>query len=664
MYSKLAFRNLKRSFKDYAIYFLTLVFGVCIFYTFNSIQSQSIMLELNEAQSNAFEVVDKIMGYASVFVSFVLAFLIIYANNYLIKRRKKEFGIYMTLGMDKGNLSTIIFFETLFVGIISLAIGLGIGVILSQGLSVLTAKMFQVNLLKFKFVFSYNAMIKTLISFSVIYVLVLMFNSISIRKIQLIDLINSSKKNESIKVRNIWISVVVFIISLIMIGYAYFIALDKGISTIGINVNGRSILLGIVGTFLFFFSLSGFLLKLVQSNRKFYLKDLNMFVLRQINSKINTVFISMSFICLSLFIGICMLAAGLGINSALNADLKDLTQYDQTIWSNNGIDIEEYLREKNLEIKDYSNNYSSLIYYNSGIRYSDILSPEDMNKTKDLYALATDGEIQVLSLSEFNEVMKMLNKEPLNLKDGEYALFSDIDMLIDPLNNVLNNNREIIISGTALKPGSKNTIKVVAYNQTIKNNLCTIIVKDDIITGLSPLAATLNLNFKEDSEKIFNEKLDKISEVIREENGISVFYITRDELVASSTSMGAMISYLGIYIGGIFLIVSAAVLALQQLSESTDNIARYNLLRKIGVDENIINKSLFIQIAIYFLMPLSLALIHSIAGLEFSKRVITLFGSISIMNNVLIALGTLVIIYGGYFIATYIGAKKNINNVA
>ncbi|MCF0149303.1 MAG: ABC transporter permease [Clostridium sp.] len=663
MYSKLAFRNLKRSFKDYAIYFLTLVFGVCIFYTFNSIESQSIMLELNEAQANAFKAVDSVMGYASIFVSFVLAFLIIYANNYLIKRRKKEFGIYMTLGMDKGNLSTIIFFETLLVGIISLVIGLGVGVILSQGLSVLTAKMFQVNLIKFKFVFSYAAMIKTLISFGVIYILVLMFNSMSIRKIQLIDLINSSKKNESIKVRNIWISVVVFIISLIMIGDAYYIALSRGTSTIGINVNGRSILLGIVGTFLFFFSLSGFLLKLVQLNKKFYLKDLNMFVLRQINSKINTVFISMSFICLSLFIGICMLAAGLGINSAMNADLKDLTQYDQTIWSNNGIDIEEYLREKNLEIKDYSKSYSNLIYYNSNIRYSDILSPEDITKAKDLYALATDGEIQVLSLSEFNEVMKMLNNEPLRLEDGEYALFSDIDILIDPLNNVLNNNREISINGTTLKSGAKKTIEVVAYNQTMKNNLCTIIVKDDVITGLNPWAATLNINFKEDSEKIFNEKLDNIREVSREENEVNVFYITKDELIASSTSMGAMISYLGIYIGGIFLIVSAAVLALQQLSESSDNIARYNLLRKIGVDENIINKSLLIQIAIYFLMPLSLALIHSVAGLEFSKRVITLFGSISIMNNILIAIGTLIIIYGGYFIATYIGAKKNIKNV-
>ncbi|MDY4253913.1 FtsX-like permease family protein, partial [Clostridium sp.] len=404
MYSKLAFRNLKRSFKDYAIYFLTLVFGVCIFYTFNSIESQSIMMELSEVQASAFEQVDLIMGYASIFVAFVLAFLIIYANNYLIKRRKKEFGIYMTLGMDKGNLSRIIFFETLLVGIISLAIGLGIGVILSQGLSVLTAKMFKVNLLKFKFVFSYSAMIKTLISFGIIYILVLMFNSMSIRKIQLIDLINSSKKNENIKVRNIWISVFIFIVSLIMIGYAYYLILDNGTATLGISVSGTSILLGAVGTFLFFFSLSGFLLKLVQSNKKLYLKDLNMFVLRQINSKINSVFLSISFICLSLFIGICMLAGGLGINSALNAEVEDLTQFDETIWNFEGIDIYEYLKERNLDIRDYSKDYVSYINYKGDLKYSDLLSSEDMKKGKDLYPIASNSEVQIISLTKFNEV--------------------------------------------------------------------------------------------------------------------------------------------------------------------------------------------------------------------------------------------------------------------
>ncbi|MBE6052919.1 MAG: ABC transporter permease [Clostridium sartagoforme] len=664
MYSKLAFRNLKRSFKDYAIYFLTLVFGVCIFYTFNSIESQSIMMELSEAQASAFEQVDGIMGYASIFVSFILAFLIIYANNYLIKRRKKEFGIYMTLGMDKGNLSRIIFFETLLVGIISLAVGLGIGVILSQGLSVLTAKMFQVNLLRFKFVFSYNAMIKTLNSFGIIYILVLMFNSISIRKIELIDLINSSKKNESIKVRNIWVSVFVFILSLIMIGYAYYIILHNGVATLEISINGISILLGAVGTFLFFFSLSGFLLKLVQSNKKFYLRDLNMFVLRQINSKINTVFISMSFICLSLFIGICMLAGGLGINSAINSDTKDLTQFDETIWNSDGIDIEKYLKDKNLDIGEYSKDYVSYINYKSNVKYSDLLSSEDTSNGKNLYPIATDAEVQIIKLTKFNEIMKILNKNPISLEDGEYALFSDIDTIMDSLNNVLENNKEININGNILKPSNKEVIKLVAYNQMMKNNVCTIIVKDDIVSELTPWTSFLNFNFDEDNGFDVNERIGYIRKEAAMNKESLIYYMTKEDIIVSSSSIGAIISYLGIYIGGVFLIVSSAVLALQQLSESTDNISRYNLLKKIGVDERIINKSLLTQVAIYFLMPLSLALIHSIAGLEFSKRIITLFGNINIMKNILIALGVLVIIYGGYFIATYLGAKKNINNVA
>lgn len=657
MYSKLAFRNLKRSFKDYAIYFLTLVFGVCIFYAFNSIQSQGIMLDFSEVQKEAFEMVDQVMGYASIFISFVLAFLIIYANNYLIKRRKKEFGVYMTLGMDKGKLSKILFIETLLVGIISLVIGLGLGIIISQGLSLLTAKMFQVKISHFKFVYSHSAMIKTIISFGIIYILVLMFNSVSIGKVQLIDLLNSSKKNENIKVRNVWVSVFTFIISLVMIGLAYYKVLDNGASTIGIN--GPSILLGAGGTFFFFFSLSGFLLKLVQSNKRLYLKNLNMFVLRQINSKINTVFISMSFICLLLFTGICMLAGGLGISSALNSDLKDLTQHDLTIINYDGVNIEEYFKEKGLVLGDYSDDYVSYINYKSDLKYNDIIKEEDRKELKDLYPIATNSEVQIISLSKFNELMKMANKEEISLNPGKYAIFSDIKEANKALNTAIKEEKEININGNILKPSDNKVIELVAYNDIMKNNICTIIVNDNIVSDLTPYTSYVNMNYKNDDSKIIIAKIEEVNK-----RSGDTYFVSNDKesLFASSSSIGATISYLGIYMGGIFLITSAAVLALQQLSESTNNIARYNLLKKIGVDEKLINKSLLIQIAIYFLMPLSLALIHSIAGLEFSKRIITLFGSISIMKNILISLAVLVIIYGGYFIATYFGAKKNINN--
>ena len=207
MYFKLAIRNLKKSLKDYTIYFLTLVFGVCIFYTFNSIQSQSIMMELSDVKANMFEVTSDIIGIASVFISFILGFLIVYANNYLIKRRKKEFGIYMTLGMDNRKISTIIFIETMLVGIISLVIGLIFGVLLSQGISILTANLFEVNITKFQFVFSKKAFLKTIQNFGIIYLVVLVFNSINIRCVKLIDLLNASKKNEKLKVKNIWVSI-------------------------------------------------------------------------------------------------------------------------------------------------------------------------------------------------------------------------------------------------------------------------------------------------------------------------------------------------------------------------------------------------------------------------------------------------------------------------
>lgn len=660
MYSKLAFRNLKRSFKDYTIYFLTLVFGVCIFYTFNSIQSQSIMMELNDMQASAFEQVENIMGYASIFVSFILAFLIIYANNYLIKRRKKEFGIYMTLGMEKGNLSKIIFIETLLVGIISLTIGLGLGILLSQGLSVLTAKMFQVNLIKFKFIFSYNSMIKTIVCFGAIYLLVLMFNSMSIRKISLIDLLTSSRKNEAIKVRNVWVSVIIFIISCIMLGYAYHTVLNVGVATLEMSINGLSILLGSVGTFLFFFSLSGFLLKLVQANKKYYLKDLNMFVLRQINSKINTVFISMSFICLMLFVGICMLSGGLGISSAMNEDIKDLTEYDLTFWNFEGMDIEKVLKENEVDLSKYSDEYVSYINYNGNLKYNDILSEEGREELKDYYPVSVNQPVQIIGLSKFNEIMNMANRERISLRDNEYAIFTDIDDSVKVLDKVLRDNKEININGTILKPSVEKVIEIVAYDNMMKSNICTIVVDDSLISGLVPKNSFLNLNYKDGNSDIQNLISSEVDPII-ESKYKTLYYMSKEEILADTSSAGAIIAYLGIYIGGIFLLISAAVLALQQLSESTDNIERYKLLRKIGVDDEIINRSLLSQIGIYFMMPLSLALIHSIVGLEFSKRIITVFGSVSIMNNILISLCVLLVIYGGYFIATYIGAKKNIN---
>lgn len=659
MYFKLAFKNIKKSYKNYVIYFLTLIFGICIFYTFNSIESQSVMMELNEQKQSAFMMAEQLMGYFSVFIAFVLGFLIVYANNYLIKRRKKEFGIYMTLGMENGSLSKMIFLETLFIGAISLGIGLVLGIMLSQALSVLTAYMFQVDLTKFQFVFSPLGFKRTVLCFSIIYLVVLIFNFISVRKIKLIDLLTASKRNEKPTIKNLWVSVILFLVSLGILGTAYYKVIHDGIAFASFNALGLPILLGCIGTFIFFYSLTGFFLKVIQGNKKFYLRDLNMFVMKQISSKINTTFVSLSFICLMLFLAICTFSGGLGINRAINADLKDLTKFDVTFWSNSGENIENLLKEKNIDISNIAKEESNMVMYDSKIKYSNFLSKEGMTAMKNYFPVANDNDILVIGEKGYNNTLKLLGKETVNLKENQYLAVGNIDEMKKWVNESLENGKKINISGKTLEPANKKYENINLYNFTMKGDILIFVVNDSLLEGLKPVSSRFNMMLKDNSNT--KEELENVRDQLVESQ---VYSITKKEIYDNAAGLGATMAYLGIYLGLIFIITSAVVLAIQQLTESTDNVERYRLLKEIGVDQKMINKAIFTQVGVYFMLPLSLAIVHSIVGLKISSTIVGVFGNASIMPNVIITAIIFVIIYGGYFLATYLGAKKNINERA
>ncbi|MDK0813368.1 ABC transporter permease [Clostridium perfringens] len=656
MYFKLAFKNIKKSYKNYVIYFLTLIFGICIFYTFNSIESQSVMMELNEQKQSAFMMAEQLIGYFSVFIAFVLGFLIVYANNYLIKRRKKEFGIYMTLGMENGSLSKMIFLETLFIGAISLGIGVVLGIMLSQALSVLTAYMFQVDLTKFQFVFSPLGFKRTVLCFSIIYLVVLIFNFISVRKIKLIDLLTASKRNEKPTIKNLWVSVILFLVSVGILGIAYYKVIHDGIAFASFNALGLPILLGCIGTFIFFYSLTGFFLKVIQGNKKFYLRDLNMFVMKQISSKINTTFVSLSFICLMLFLAICTFSGGLGINRAINADLKDLTKFDVTFWSNSGENIEKLLKEKNIDISNIAKEDSNMVMYDSKIKYSNFLSKEGMTAMKNYFPVANDNDILVIGEKGYNNTLKLLGKESVNLKENQYLAVGNIDEMKKWVNESLENGKKINISGKTLEPENKKYENINLYNFTMKGDILIFVVKDSLLEGLKPVSSRFNMMLKDNSNT--KEELEEVRDQLVESQ---VYSITKKEIYDNAAGLGATMAYLGIYLGLIFIITSAVVLAIQQLTESTDNVERYRLLKEIGVDQKMINKAIFTQVGVYFMLPLSLAIVHSIVGLKISSTIVGVFGNASIMPNIIITAIIFVIIYGGYFLATYLGAKKNIN---
>ncbi len=670
MYSKIALGNVKKSYKDYSIYFLTLTLAVCIFYSFNSIESQKAILELNQSESENLDMMLKIISYISVFVSCILGCLIVYANNFLIKKRKRELGIYMTLGMGKGKISKILIIETVLVGIISLIGGILLGIVLSQGLSIFTSKLFDVSMSEYKFIFSSKAMSKTILYFGLIFILVTILNSFTISKYKIIDLLNYSKKSEDIKIKSSIIYIFIFIIAVLCLIVAY-----KTIINNGLELNYKfslSIILGIIGTVLVFFSLAGFGVNIIKKSKSIYFKDLNIFIVKQLNSKINTNFISMSVICLMLFITIVMLSTGLSFKNALEKSLEETTPFDATATmyydSEYQNDIESTLKELNFNLDD-NEKYA---YYNEYIINETLSKSLDKyineNQKKEL-SKVDSYNIYAIKESEYNKVMELENEEKVNLNNGEILITSNNDKVIKPLNDILKENNKIDLNNKVYTIKNNKVVTVSTRTTNFADNFISIIVKDNKINDLNATLSTnyLNINYNSNNRYKSEEKFDKLfksffnGEIKNDKVGFIIGY-TKDQIYAGNKGMTTIFIFVGIYLGIVFLISSMAVLSLQQLSEASDSIDRYKSLKRIGANERMINKTIFIQTLLYFALPLVLAFIHSIVAIDVISDFISVFGNPNIATSSIITGLIFIVIYMGYFYSTYTGYKNIIKN--
>ena len=658
MLFKLSIKNIKKSFKDYAIYFLTLVLGVAIFYVFNAIDSQEAMLTLTSAEKEIINLMNEFLSGVSILVAIILGFLIIYASRFLIKRRKKEFGIYLTLGMGKRQVSKILLMETLIIGLISLAVGLGIGVIASQFMSIIVAKLFEADMSRFEFVFSQASMIKTVMYYAIIYLIVMIFNVFAVTKYKLIDLLTASKKGEKVKVRNLTISVILFIISVGILSYAYYLATNRLDS---LDLFGFSILLGIIGTFLLFFGVSGFILKLVQSNKKLYLKDLNIFTLRQINSKVNTMVFSMSIICLLLFFTITIFSSAWSINVSLKKDLVYGTPADVQIisYSQDVLDVQEGILDKvGYDINNFSSYVKANTYGFEDVTVGALIEPIKKEVLKVYPNLLVDNLLPVIKISDYNKIASFYGRDTYTLNDDEFILLADYAQMIEYENKALSEGVTISINGQKYHNKYDECMEGLIDMSGNKSNVGIVIVPDNTdINGSVYVRSYLMANYEGDKDKK-EEEFVKYGDEIARNGG---FYNTKLDIYTASTGLRAIMIFIGLYLGIIFLISSACILALKELSDSSDNKEKYQMLRRIGVDDKRLNRTLFTQVGIFFMFPLLVAVIHSIFGIMCANIIMESMSVTSNMTSILGAALLILIIYGGYFLVTYLTSKRIIN---
>lgn len=670
MLFKLSLKNIRKSIKDYAIYFFTLILGVAIFYVFNAIDDQTVMMNVSKSTYDIIKLLTNILSGVSVFVSFILAFLIIYASRFLIKRRNKEFGIYLTLGMSKRKISLILFFETLIIGIFSLVVGIGVGTLLSQFMSVIVANMFEAKLTKFTFIFSSGACLKTLLYFGIMYFVVMIFNTINISKCKLIDLIHSSKKSEKIKLKNPVICTIIFILSCIMLGYAYYLVIGDT-STLSDKKLYTSIAFGAISTFFIFWSLSGLLLKIFMSMKKVYYKKLNIFTLRQFSSKINTTVFSTTIICLMLFITICVLSSALSMKNSLNNNLiafsprdveltKEYNVYKDTDIQkqNSKLTFEEIYTKFGFDIKKkFKNIVCFSLYSDDSVTLKSTLGTYYKTAKKQYPFLRYDEYIILMKNSDYNNLAKSFNLEKVNLKNNEYVVVGNYQEMIDIKNEALKRNVKITINQKSYYPKYKKAINGFYTMGSRTSEIGFIVLPDDVLTDNQKIKDKMVADYSGNPSDI-ETMINSITVNTKFYTDYGVTLNTKKDIREASVGLGALVTFLGLYLGIIFLISCAAILALKELSESSDNALKFNMLRRLGVDEKMINRTLFTQIGIFFMFPLMLAIIHSIFGIMFCNILLKSMGiSFNLMAVILTAI-LIVIIYGGYFLVTYFCSKN------
>lgn len=689
MLFKLSIKNMKKSFKDYAIYFITLVLGVAIFYMFNSLDSQESMLQVSKSTKQIIKLMIEMLSMVSVFVAVILGLLIVYANNFLINRRKKEFGIYMTLGMSKRQISKIIFLETIFVGIISLVVGLVCGVFISQFMSILVGKLFQADMSRFEFVFSKTACIKTCVFFAIMYLAVMIFNTFTISRYKLINLLTAIKKNETVKMKNSFVCIIVFAIAVGILSYCYY-KVSAGYNTLRtINDILPIILMGIISTVLVFWSMSGFILKLVQANKNVYLKGTNLFVLRQMHNKINTTVISISVICLMLFVTITILSTALSLRNTMEKSLREMTPVDINLYkvANLPEKITRYGKEIVYTDMQRENSKSSVGSSLKAVGY-------DMSKLKDVEEISTyainditlkttlgsaleealnqypmmryDTVEMIIRVSDYNRIAKLYNIEEYSLNDNEYIILCNFDNISEIRNQALKANVKININGKDYVPKYPECKDGFIEISTSHTNGGIILVPDDCELKDEQrqtwfLAGNYNAKTEEQIEAIEKDFASDESELTERllAEGVIIDGMTKINLTESSVGLATIVVFIAIYLGIIFLIASSAILALKQLTESSDNRQRYIILRKIGCDEKMINSSLFKQIGIFCMLPLIVAIIHSIFGIQFGINVMEVLASKEeLLPSAIVTVAVISVIYGIYFMATYLESKN------
>ena len=680
MYAKLAKSNARKSIKDYLIYFITITICVSLFYAITSLSSSSY--EFITEDSYNFKTLQLILKYSTYVITAILILLIAYVNKYMIRRRQREFATYILLGAEQKSIAFMFFIETLIIGTLAIIAGIFVGTLFSQAITALVLVSVNQEVV-FTLRLYMDTVVITFIFFIAMFCIIGLYNVSVLNKIKLIDMLNASEQVEFQFRRSGKVYGVIFGLSIllyIVCVYCTFKLINTEIdySIKSLTYIGISLVSFIIGTFALFYSISYILIYLKGKCINFKYEGTNLFLIGSIVSKIKTAPILMATIAMN-FLGamisfimtLAMAQWSLGyLNMRVPYDIDIRNDYSYNF------DIEDIPKLDYGEVVQYLND--------EGYSVRDYCQVEKYFIDKDEFYTGdrNNSPMLAISLSDFNKLRTMLGYEKINLKENEFTTQWHSVVNNTDINKFLSKNKHLNINGEIL-----NISKDSHYKESIGERIYDfysyniIILPDKVCKDLT-LAETnflANLNNQMSYKDAVNFESKYIEKWFKENNRYLIEKYSKEFDITSSIIDGRVKSsetnnilnmtlamrILGVYLCIVLLTISFTVLALGQLTDSIEHKDRYNVLRKLGVEENDINKIVLKQISIYFVVPIAIALIG--VGifiynyyLMYKERIVTFIGFNLFIFSIATGIILTICVYMCYFAGTYYTFKRNI----
>lgn len=632
MFSNLILRNSRRSRKENGLFFSSLVISIVAFYMILSISTQDVMLFLQKMESDA---VDKLLLLIPTFYGMtlgILFFLIYFACKYQFERRRHEFGVYLMLGMRRSKLFGMLLAEDFLTSILAMLIGLPVAVVLSEIVSLVTAKLVGMGIIGHQFSLSWSAIEWTLAGFLAIKLTALLILSGRISR-QEIGTLLSQPTNHPKKQMPSVIYGLAAICGSVMLAVAYYMAIQR-IAWTKVSMMGLTLLLGIVGTMLLFYGMRALIALIVKKGKGN--KQLHVFTFRQIQENVIHQSNSIAISSLLILAALCCFGAGVGIagtNSLSSDHVIDYTFEDHTAEDSSQVlpNIKAALKENGLEnqfselfemrvgrirtTEDYDNAYSMDAVMDS---LRSLPQSEDRDVLLNNLDYATYPYL--ICLSDYNRLLELSGNPALQLGEKEAAVYIDTEFTTVSrtamLNQVLAGHPKVELDGSPIHlTGEVQSVNLVTdrsitlsfalilpdeaflyYSQGMYDTYVNAVLSEQALDGNSLMTAYLDLN----------EKLDETGieyESYLQNMGRQLFYT-----IASS--------YITLYLAIVFLVVANTIVGVQFLMSQQKTGRRYQTLIRLGATYETLCQSAGKQITWFMGLPVLVAAVSSLFGVR------------------------------------------------